>query len=45
MALNAQETMLQANELLVKGLISQSTFEKIIYGLKLQYQDKLLFNR
>jgi hypothetical protein len=39
------EVMLQANELLIKGLISQTTFEKIIYGLKLQSQDKMLFNR
>ena len=40
-----KEIMLQANELLVKGLISQATFEKVIYGLKLQSQDKLLSNR
>ena len=39
------EVMLQANELLTKGLISQTTFEKIIYGLKLQSQDRMLFNR
>lgn len=40
-----KEIMLQANELLTKGLISQTTFEKIIYGLKLQSQDKMLSNR
>ena len=40
-----KEIMLQANELLVKGLISQKTFNNVIYGLKLQSQDKLLSNR
>ena len=45
MANNIQEIMLQADELLVKELISQATFEKIIYGLKLQSQDKLLNNK
>jgi hypothetical protein len=40
-----KEIMLQAHELLVKGFISQKTFEMIIYGLKLKSQDKLLSNR
>ena len=38
------ETMKQANELLELNLISQATFAKIILGLALQSQDKLLTN-
>ena len=39
-----KETLLQANELLSMGLISQITFDKIVFGLALKSQDKLLTN-
>ena len=39
-----KQTLMQANELLSLGLISQSTFDKILLGLFLQSQDKLLTN-